>query len=764
MRRSKLRPVLAAVLLVILVVAGWHSRTRACGPFFRRAVFVLREHPDFPLEAFAAGNLGIVAPTWARSQLFVAYRYLAAQPLTPGERGAVLALWDARLRREPPGTEAPGSWLKARAAVPGAAPLESFGVFRYVPDTYDHYLNCPEDAFATASRTLAARIEQFGARSEAVAEWLRAQDQVFANCPTPSDAGRTAAPALPEPAPPSLPPVIRADRDYQVASAQFYAGRFEEAARGFAAIAADPGSPWRPLGRYLEARALVRQGTVRGDRASLSRAEALLRQLADDPEQTQLRPAIRRLLGFVRVRTAPLERMRELASSVARSSSGADLKQELWDYTVLLDGLLAPVDTARERAAAGASSAPPRAPLSPDADDLSDWILTVQGYGPAPHALDRWHETRSPAWLVAAIALADPGHTTPGLIAAARELAPESPAFPTVMYHAARLLIETGQADEARVVLDGLLPRARAEWPRSSLNAVLAQRAVLARGLDEFASFSLRPPSLFTFDLDGRELPEEDEFANPEAASEGPAGTARAAALLADDAAATINELLPVAQAAELTGSKSLPGEWQHAVARAAWVRAVLLDAEAPGSRAARLVSRDRATPEASRLAALVQPYLAATSATDRRFAAVFALLRNPGLGPYVRGGAQRPARLDRIDNYRDNWWCAPPADEPPATADGLFPPREQRARAAAERARLREAGPAPNYLARQVLGYARGHPGDPRVPEALALAVKATRFGCVDAETTKWSREAFTLLHQKYGGTSWAKATRYYY
>jgi hypothetical protein len=39
----------------------------ACGPFFERAIFVHEAHPDFPLEAFAAGSLGVLRPGYARS-------------------------------------------------------------------------------------------------------------------------------------------------------------------------------------------------------------------------------------------------------------------------------------------------------------------------------------------------------------------------------------------------------------------------------------------------------------------------------------------------------------------------------------------------------------------------------------------------------------------------------------------------------------------------------------------------------------------------
>jgi hypothetical protein len=45
-----------------------------------------------------------------------------------------------------------------------------------------------------------------------------------------------------------------------------------------------------------------------------------------------------------------------------------------------------------------------------------------------------------------------------------------------------------------------------------------------------------------------------------------------------------------------------------------------------------------------------------------------------------------------------------------------------------------------------------------------LALAVKSSRFGCKDSQTTKMSRESFSLLHNKYPSSAWTKKTPYWY
>jgi hypothetical protein len=85
---------------------------------------------------------------------------------------------------------------------------------------------------------------------------------------------------------------------------------------------------------------------------------------------------------------------------------------------------------------------------------------------------------------------------------------------------------------------------------------------------------------------------------------------------------------------------------------------------------------------------------------------------------------------------------------------------------AAAERevALLQSLGPGPNYLAQTAINWATKNPTDQRVPEALHLAVKSTRYGCTDKETGRWSKAAFDLLRRKYPNSTWAKQTPYWF
>ena len=80
------------------------------------------------------------------------------------------------------------------------------------------------------------------------------------------------------------------------------------------------------------------------------------------------------------------------------------------------------------------------------------------------------------------------------------------------------------------------------------------------------------------------------------------------------------------------------------------------------------------------------------------------------------------------------------------------------------EWAKLSQVGTAPNYLVQQVIAYAKQHGEDPRVPQALHLAVRSTRFGCTNVETSKLSKAAFDFLHEHYPDNEWTAKTKYYY
>src|SRR5262249_30903872 len=91
-RRSLIR------LMVILIAVMVDPRALfGCGPFFPEIIFTHTIHPDFPLDRFARGELGVLQPTYARSYLLVAYRHLNGDGFDSDEEKALVSLWRERL-------------------------------------------------------------------------------------------------------------------------------------------------------------------------------------------------------------------------------------------------------------------------------------------------------------------------------------------------------------------------------------------------------------------------------------------------------------------------------------------------------------------------------------------------------------------------------------------------------------------------------------------------------------------------------------------
>ena len=99
-----------------------------------------------------------------------------------------------------------------------------------------------------------------------------------------------------------------------------------------------------------------------------------------------------------------------------------------------------------------------------------------------------------------------------------------------------------------------------------------------------------------------------------------------------------------------------------------------------------------------------------------------------------------------------------------PGGADPAFLSDAERRAAADEVARLGAEPPAASWFTREALAFARENPKDPRAPEFLARAVRATREGCADGETRALSKAAFEALHRRYPKSTWAKETKYWF
>jgi hypothetical protein len=703
------------VLVLLSVVLAGPPEAESCGPWISAARFSYVATP--PQGVFARGQLGILRPKYFRRYLVVAFRYLTGAPLTPEE----VAAFDPPRRPAVEEGTAPltqvQQWKETRNAVPGVTAIQTIDRFRPLSDparSYESYQNCLDDAFAQAARTLRERAARWGMTSPQLAEWVRGQDAVFQNC----HGGKEVPAALA----PDADSLLRADRQYQIAAAEFYSERYEDAEKHFGAIARDADSPWRNLGEFMVARTLIREATVGEDGDKLVEAQETLDRVMADPKAAKWRDTARGLMDFVTAQLDPDGRILALSEQLMRPESGPEFDRSLTDFALLWD----------KREAA-----------PPTATELTDWIATFQA-GNWEHALERWRAKPSDTWLVAGLsAVPHDNPAVPELLAAAKGVRPANPAWASAMFYGISLELARGEKEAARRWADEALS---ATPPPDVRNQFLAQRMALATGWEEFLRYAPRVPVAMG-DYTGTDQPLEYFGSYVKSRKH----------LFDTDFTMPFNLEAPLERWVDAASSNLLPPDLQADIAQAGWVRAIVLDrvpqAQALAARLGELRPQLRAP---------LQGWLGEKDPKAARFQAVLVMLRTPGLQLSIRDRFGRMTAVDKIDNFRDNWWDLSKPGEVAKNAPPFLPAPERAA--GRERGQLEaEALRAPDYLCRETLAWARAHPEDPRVPEALHLAVRTTRY-TYGQRTSTFPKQAFALLHTRYPKSKWAALTPFWY
>ena len=768
--------------------------------------------PRADLQALYAGRLGVLMARAPRPQLYIAWRLLHGQSVGP-DAGAALSV-PCCDKPEPPSI-APGAapapptgvagWLAARKRVPGAPELTDVRTEMPGPN-YSSAPNCFPDAFDTASATLTARAQAHGAASPEVSAWLAAQDGVFAAC---SNAG---APALP-PAAPRAPAWLAADRAYQEAAFDLYAGRNAEAATRFAAIGRDPASPWRPSALYLHARALERAALAQKTPAAFAQARAAVGELQAAPPTTFGRDEARDMLRVIAFRADPKAFLAELLRELSTPKPPQDVASAFRDASQLYDMHAGSPDMLDWMATLAPTYDPALSPSDPDdhAKAAAAQLRLAEAARTAAlaHARERWATTHDEAWLLAALSLAAPG--APGsdaLAADALHVAAGRPAWLTARYQLVRLTLGTAPEAQTRARLDPVL--ARHDLSISDRNIFLAERLQVAADAAEFARLALR--KRLCADIDWiRPPPGTDDGCvrdvwlpdSIQASGVYDGLGYKGSVGLGEDARAVIDRL-PLAERIALSRDATLPTLLRLDVALTSYTRAVQLDDTA----AVNALAGDLVT-GLPQLAADWRSIAATAPGPDKRFAEYLVMAKIPGLRTDLVTYTRPEGKVAEFQQYWTDWILMPPGRPSPAAAprlsayqgDGemvaerlpdaasdlaclgecgrgpapLRVPDFARAaaqRAAAERPRFvsldndygqaHPTTPAGGVAMWDVmLSYLRAHPADPRAPEALYWLVHVGRFGGSHAHS---GRRAFELLHARYPTSEWARRTPYFF
>ena len=610
---------------------------------FDRPVFVYRHHPDLPISRYAAGNLGIPGPNHARLYLYAAYRYLDGRPFTAAEQKAFLEVFRLRTEFVPPDEQGARAWEAVRARVP--VPRPAAGKNPRDPDYiatrgWVYQQVCGDDAYAVAAATLRDRLRRFGPNSAWMRLWVEGQDAVFQSChPGPAQ--------IPAAAPAGAPPLIRADREYQIGAALFYSQRLDDAYAQFERVAKDTQSPWRVWAPYLLGRVLLWKARLTQDENSyrplLSRAERQFLAVLADPKLRLTHAAAERLLIRCMLITNPARALARLAKRLDSPASVATRATDLYTYLSALDTV-------------------PQGQQLPG-DPLSRWTRVFQSATGGAGALREWRRTKSPVWLYAAVGKVD----VPELVEPALAVPLEAPAGPAFHFWAARLLAAGGDFTRAREELAAVLSRLDA-YP-SARNHALTLLTQLAPDLGAFLRVAPRRVILASDEMDADEFrgldkadPGQWREAAPELArrirkealqSAGHASQLAKLDRLDLTGAAILNTRLPLDLLRAIgRANNTVPPHLLNELRLVVWTRAVLLR---------RMDVAREFAPLVTSLYPVVEPemrgFVSAAEGAPAEGAAALVLLKLPGARPYMSWAYGRDLPAVKHDEWGRNWW-----------------------------------------------------------------------------------------------------------
>jgi hypothetical protein len=307
----------------------------------------------------------------------------------------------------------------------------------------------------------------------------------------------------------------------------------------------------------------------------------------------------------------------------------------------------------------------------------------------------------------------------------------------------------------------------------------MKQRLRLADTMDDFLRYSLMKP--FAFDYDGTSgtidqfIAEQKSYYDPENTEHQTREQYDSQVdeqfkyeklwqdrLMFDpDTIEQLNRYLPLSVMVQMEQSPALPDYMREKFVMAIWTRAVLLGD---------ITTADKFAPELVRydpnFKVLIDKVIAAPTPAAKQNAILFFVLKNPILSPDIDDG------MGKTDNEQgefdsNDWWCAPYEPEEGESeyqpSQLSAPPRfltpQQIAAARSERAKLKEIGDAPKFLAGKVLDWQKRAPADRRIPESLYIVYLAngwTKYGCGNNEELQ--TQIGDLLKRRYPQSEWTQ------
>lgn len=720
------------ILVLFLAVA---TAVIPCGPFFEKSAMISYDGPVRTKPAFMQ-EPGIVLPGFKADYLALAYL-----PLSGKKYNAVtmaLALSSVQENDEQK------LWLEARAKFLKDNTMPYINVYLPMGD-YRSGTNCHEDAFRYARELLTGRLNSPHTRL-----WVTNQDIVFANCSTVS--GQLTPP------PQDAPMYAQKDFAYQQAALLFYRRNFDAAFSAFEKISKDRASEHLDLAKYMMVRTRMRQGGYFSDFPEAKAVpfesfgpliEEILASRARDKVKADTQALKRRWQakedGYAASIAQELIEGKRDANPV---EIAADLRYliRIWEYKY---------DSEGAKASQKESLTKTLFKRAKD-HDLLQWVIAYRAQDEISRQFSeqRFKATGLSHWLIAVLAKLRPGDASVNTwLEHAAKITPDHPAYATVAFYRLILAGQRGKFDSK--LARELREKLQTAGDDSSVNLVRALEFRFAANLGEAIAASERK-------LLGKStvMPEHTHGFD-------------------SDAAFFLTHYASLGDYGKMLKSAAISEADKLEIARAGWVRSVLLNSAANEKEFAKILVRlDKSlSGEFANLDRI-------DNAETRRAATLLLILRNPGLKPYIAAHHGRRGAVSEIDSFRENWWCKLGGKREENTGwdhyllyetlddqvfsalyagqrQGLFP---FAASGLKEFAELTKNGGAADFLAGPVFAATEKNPADKTLAEALHRLVKVTRYGCGGPNNGKISKRAFRLLHKSFPDSEWAKKTPYWY
>ncbi|MCS7200817.1 MAG: hypothetical protein NZ822_01560 [Patescibacteria group bacterium] len=594
--------------------------------------------------------------------------------------------------------------------------------------------------------------------------------------------------------------LLKYDFEYQEGAKFFYQGNFSMAREIWSKIVNTPGHPWRGyaalgIGRtYI--REMLREGysayylfyLPKDDAQFLERKQKVekiaqyFEKILRDNSFKEIHPAAKELYDLVIYRLNPRQRIYDSVKVLEFSNNPPEIVRNLDDFAGISFFLKEPPKDM------DSSYFLSREEILSSNSDFLQWIYLLKISNHPDNfkfAFNKFQQTQSLHWLLASILNFTTTTTTTTtserhvFLEILEKIPTSSPLFLTAKYYWLKALLEEGRNEKVRSELARILNEVEFSHDPFSEKYFRKLMVEVVNTFEEVIKYGVEK-SFLCLDFYNNMLSECHFLTIKDKGKDNPI-------IVDGQMLRFINTQLPVDVLLELATSENLSSLkiLSTNLKISAFVRSILLNDFEKADKIAKLILSDHQ----ARYPYLIE-YLEGKNYDEKNFYAVMFMLRNPSVRPFIFNNALT-SHLLRHDNfedyqfaererylfdnelnmgYRGKWWCRGFIDSTNSKDKDYvnswlkFFTVEQLVKGRQEFLSISNFIPQ-NYFLQTVISYAKKYPQDSKVPEALHRAIYSVRDGeCKDKLTTSLSKEAFKILHSKYGNTQWAEDTPYYF